>query len=194
MKLSTAVDSLTERGPINPTIHQTPDLVVASQEVLFQGQNLLIRLLDKAYSHVVEAPYNASIGQHYRHILEHFQCLVRGIQVGEINYDARERNLRLETKVAYANIVTRDVLRTIENYSEAELGKACKVVNSISYGSPQPSVIETNVGRELAYCTGHAVHHYAIIRLICSQANVEVPADFGVAPSTLKYKSTLAVD
>lgn len=194
MNVSNTVETFAERAPIDPAIHQIPDLVVASQEVLFQGQDLLIKLLDKAYSHVVEAPYNASIGQHYRHILEHFQCLIRGIQAGEINYDARERNARLETEVAYASMATRDVLRTIENYSDADLGKTCKVVNSISYGSPQPSVIETNVGRELAYCTGHAVHHYAIIRLICSQANVEVPADFGVAPSTLKYKSTLAVD
>ncbi len=194
MNVSTFVDTLAERAPLKLAIHQTPDLILASQEVLFQGQGLLIGLLDKTYSHVVEAPYNASIGQHYRHILEHFQCLDRGIQVGEINYDARERNARLETEVAYTSSATRDVLRTIENYSEAELGRTCKVVNSISYGSPQPSVIETNLGRELAYCTGHAVHHYAIIRLICSQSNVEVPAEFGVAPSTLKYKSTLAVD
>lgn len=194
MNVSTCVATLVEHVPANPVTHQTPDLVLASQDVLLQGLGLLLKLPESTYAHVVEAPYSASVGQHYRHILEHFQCLVRGLRDGEINYDARERNPRLETEVAYASNATREVLRTIENYSEAELGRSCKVVNSISYGSPQASVIETNVGRELAYCTGHAVHHYAIIRLMCSQAKVEVPAEFGVAPSTLKYKSTLAVD
>jgi len=68
------------------------------------------------------------------------------------------------------------------------------VVNSVSYGSSEPSVIDTNVGRELAYCVGHAIHHYAIVRPICSQLGIDVPKEFGVAPSTLKYKSSMAAD
>jgi hypothetical protein len=194
MNVSTSVATLAERVPVNPAVPATPGLVVASQDVLLQGLGLLFKLFDRNYSRVVAAPYSASIGQHYRHILEHFQCLVRGMRSGEINYDARQRNRRLETEVTYASIATCDILRAIKNYSEAELGRTCKVVNSVSYGSSQPSVIETNVGRELAYCIGHAVHHYAIIRLICSQIELEVPVEFGVAPSTLKYKSTLAAD
>jgi len=78
--------------------------------------------------------------------------------------------------------------------AEADLARSCRVVNSVSYGSSQPSVIETNVGRELAYCVGHAVHHYAIIRLICSHLGIVVPEEFGIAPSTLKYRSSLVAD
>ncbi|HWS97059.1 MAG TPA: hypothetical protein VN620_11385, partial [Candidatus Methylomirabilis sp.] len=127
-------------------------------------------------------------------VLEHFQCVVRSIRAGEINYDARERNPRLETEVTYAAIATCDVLRAIKNYDDGILARASKVVNSVSYGSSEPSVIDTNVGRELAYCVGHAIHHYAIVRLICSQLGVDVPKEFGVAPSTLKYRSSMAAD
>jgi hypothetical protein len=183
-----------EGTPMDKATQQTPELVVASQDVLIQGLGLLFNIWDKTYSRVAEAPYSASIGGHYRHVLEHFQCVVRSIRSGEINYDTRERNPRLETEVTYATITTCDVLRAIKNYTDAGLARPCKVVNSTSYGSAQPSVIESNVGRELAYCVGHAIHHYATIRLICSHLGVEVPNEFGIAPSTLKYRSSVAAD
>jgi len=180
--------------PMSRTSQATPELILACQDVLLQGLGLLFKLSDRTYSHFLDAPYGASIGGHYRHVLEHFQCVVRSIRAGEINYDARERNPRLETEVTYAAIATCDVLRAVKDYDDGVLNRASKVVNSVSYGSSQPSVIDTNVGRELAYCIGHAIHHYAIVRLICNQLGIDVPNEFGVAPSTLKYKSSMAAD
>lgn len=194
MNSTNTIPALAAQTPMNRTIPETPELIVACQDVLLQGLELLFRLSDRTYSHFVDAPYSASIGGHYRHVLEHFHCVVRSIRSGEINYDARERSPRLETEVTYASIATCDVLRAIKNYNEAILNRASKVVNSISYGSAGPSVIDTNIGRELAYCIGHAIHHYAIVRLLCSQLGVDVPNEFGVAPSTLKYKSSMAAD
>lgn len=173
---------------------ETPELVAASQDVLLQGLQLLFDLGDPTYSRVLESPYNASIGQHYRHVMEHFQCLLRGVRSGEVNYDARDRNLRLESEVTFASIATCDILRGIKNYNSDMLTRSCKVIHSVSYETSQPTAIESNVGRELAYCTGHAIHHYAIIRLVCSQVGVNVPKEFGFAPSTLKHMSTLNAD
>jgi hypothetical protein len=194
MTADTLVPFSSEDALINKATQQTPELVVASQDALIQGLGLLFNIWDKTFSRVAEAPYSASIGGHYRHVLEHFQCVIDGIRPGEINYDARERNPRMETEVTYATIATCDVLRAIKNYTGASLARPCKVVNSTSYGSAQPSVIESNFGHELAYCVGHAIHHYAIIRLICSHLGVEVPSEFGIAPSTLKYRSSIAAD
>jgi hypothetical protein len=42
------------------------------------------------------------------------------------------------------------------------------------------------------YAVAHAVHHYAIIRLMAGMMEVKLPADFGVAPSTLKYQAETA--
>jgi len=186
--------ALSAQTRMSPATQATPELIHACQDILLQGLSLLFRLSDRTYSNVLDAPYGASIGGHYRHVLEHFQCVVRSIRAGEINYDARERNPRLETEVTYAAIATCDVLRAIKNYENGILTRPSKVVNSISYGSSETSVIDTNVGRELAYCVGHAIHHYAIMRLICSQLGVDVPKEFGVAPSTLKYRSSMAAD
>jgi len=194
MSVASPVAYLSEGLTVNKTSHPAPDLVVASQDVLLQALGLLFNIWDATYSRMAEAPYGASIGGHYRHILEHFQCLVRSIRSGEINYDARERNPRLETDVTYATIATCDVLRAIKNYTEESLARPCKVVSSVSYGSGVTPVTESNIGRELAYCVGHAIHHYAIIRLICAHLGIEVPEEFGVAPSTLKSRSSLAAD
>jgi len=194
MNVAAPFASLSEGPTMSKTSHPTPDLVVASQDVLLQGLGVLFNIWDTTYARMAEAPYSASIGGHYRHVLEHFQCLIRGNRSGEINYDKRERNPRLETEVTYATIATCDVLRAIKTYTNEGLARPCKVVNSVAYGSDKPSVMESNIGRELAYCVGHAVHHYAIIRLICSHLGAEVPNEFGLAPSTLKCRSSLAAD
>src|SRR5215469_11466022 len=112
----------------------TPELIEAAQDVLLQGLGLLFELSDYNYSRSVAAPFNASVGQHYRHVLEHFHSLIVGVRAGEVNYDARERNPRLESEVTYASIATCDVLRALKNYTEESLARPCKVVNSVSYG------------------------------------------------------------
>ncbi len=171
-----------------------PELIEAAQDVLLQGLGLLFELTDRGYSHAAVSPFNASIGQHYRHVLEHFQSLIVGMRAGEVNYDARKRNPRLQGEVTYASIATCDVLRALKRYTEETLARPCKVINSVSYGTSNPSTFESNVNRELAYCVGHAIHHYAIIRLICHEIGISVPVEFGVAPSTLKHMASLATD
>ena len=172
----------------------TPELIVAAQDVLMQGLGLLFELGDRTYSHVVGTPFNASVGQHYRHVLEHFQSLIRGLRAREINYDARERNQRLQSDVTYASIATCDVLRALKRYTNETLARNCKVISSVGYSTSQPSCLDSNVSRELAYCIGHAVHHFAIIRLICHEIDITVPAEFGVAPSTQRHMNSLAAD
>ena len=162
-----------------------------AREVLLQGLALLFDLDDHKYSSVADAPFNASIGQHYRHVIEHFQSFTRGLQSGEINYDARDRNVRLQSEVTYGSVATCDVLRVLKRHSDELLARECDVINTVGYGGTGASRFRSNLSRELAYCAGHAIHHYAIIRLICHQMGVLVPAEFGFAPSTLKHMSSV---
>ncbi|PYX52182.1 MAG: hypothetical protein DMG76_30075 [Acidobacteria bacterium] len=167
-------------------------LMTDAREVLLQGLTLLFGLDDHRYSQIAGAPFKASIGQHYRHVIEHFQSLTRGLQSGEINYDARDRNVRLQSEVTYSSIATCDILRVLKRYTDDTLVGECTVINSVGYGSAGASTFQSNISRELAYCAGHAIHHYAIIRLLCHEIGVSVPAEFGFAPSTLKHMSSLA--
>ncbi len=180
--------------PRNNAQGTASDIIGAAQDVLLQGLGLLFQLGDQTYSRVARDPFNASIGQHYRHMLEHFQSLVTGLRAEEINYDARERNPRLQTEVTWASIATCDILRALKRYTNEALARDCTVINSVGYTAPDPSSFSSNISRELAYCAGHAIHHYAIIRLIGHEIGVPVPAEFGVAPSTLKYMNALVAD
>src|SRR5208283_5257093 len=111
----------------------TQELVGAAHDVLWQGLGLLFGLGDRCYSRVADAPFHASIGQHYRHVLDHFRCLIRGVRAAEINYDARERNPRIENEVTYASVVTCDLLRALKTCTESVLRRNCKVINNVGY-------------------------------------------------------------
>ena len=176
-----------------PMKTSTPELVEAAQDVLLQGLHLLFQMDDHKYARVAPEPFNASIGGHFRHILEHFHCLIEGLPAGVVNYDARRRNPRIENEVTYGSIATCDILRAIKNWSVEILDRECKTVSSVAYHG-EAARLESNIGRELAYCIHHAIHHYAIIRLICNELDVAIPKDFGYAPSTLKHQSSLTAD
>jgi hypothetical protein len=167
----------------------TVSLVQAVEDVLRQGLSLLGELDNKSLAAVAPTPYNASIGQHYRHVLDHFLCLEAGIGASEIEYDNRDRNPRLETDIEYARATTERLIRVFHGYDYDRLTQSCVVRYSVGYGEAGPVRLLSTVVRELAFCVGHAVHHYAIVRLLCDSAGVGVLPEFGVAPSTLKYRA-----
>src|SRR6266436_6637250 len=127
MNTFSPVEVLQDFRPQMEAQELSPELIVAAQDVLLQGLGLLFELGDRTYSHVAGTPFNSSVGQHYRHVLEHFQSLIRGVRAAEINYDARERNQRLQSDVTYASNATCDVLRALKKYTnrseERRVGK-----------------------------------------------------------------------
>jgi hypothetical protein len=169
-----------------------PHILEAAREILLQGLGLLFVLNDQTYSRFMETPFGTSIGNHYRQVVEHFQCLIRGFPAGELDYDARERNARLEREVTYASVVTCDVLRALKRFTPETLARRCKVVCDRRYAATTASQLDSNVSQELAHCAAQAVHHYAIIRLLCGTIGIQVPTDFASEPLALREIATLA--
>ncbi|MCK6695288.1 MAG: hypothetical protein L6Q97_24700, partial [Thermoanaerobaculia bacterium] len=65
---------------------------------LVQQINQVISQLDTDHYHCPLPEFNgSSLGQHFRHILEFFQCLEDGVQSGTVDYAARNRNHVYET-------------------------------------------------------------------------------------------------
>ena len=164
-------------------------LARATEDVLRQGLDLLFELSGESFAAVAPEPYSASIGQHYRHVLDHFLCLESGLAAGEIDYDNRERNPQLETDLDYARATSERLIQVFNHYDFELLNRPCIVKYSVGYGNAAPVRLPSLVARELAFCIGHAVHHYAIVRLLCDSVGVEVVPEFGVAPSTLKHRA-----
>ena len=167
-------------------------LLQSIKDVLVQGLELLDAVDDDTYGFMVQAPYSASIGKHYRHVIDHFECLVRGLRTGIIDYDNRQRDLRLETSAEAARSATIRLIADFHGLTTLEVEASCSVMYSVGYHDAEPLAIDSIVAREIAYCVSHAIHHFAIIRLVCAEVGVIMPDIFGVAPSTLKYRAAHA--
>lgn len=147
---------------------------------LMEQQELLLKLSDKQYQHQSELLSGASIGQHLRHVVEFYDCLLNGLSQEKINYEKRARSLELENNRKTA---IKKISSIIDQLLSLEL-------NSRLYLEIEDTIIATSVERELYYNLEHSIHHQALIKVGLKEQNIGnmVNADFGVAPSTLKYR------
>jgi hypothetical protein len=156
---------------------------------IFTQLSQSIRLLNTAeYKQPSQRLFNATIGQHVRHVIELFQCLQWGYEVGVVNYDNRKRNLLLEEDKDFA------MEQLVLLFNNIERPNKTLVLQAIyDEQSNEPVAIPTNYLREVAYNLEHTIHHMALIRVgINEVSNVQLPENFGIASSTIKYKKICA--
>ena len=170
----------------------TQSLNTAVRDVLQQGCIFLDRVGDETYARPLGGEFGTFLGAHYRHVLDHFLCLAEGIRTGQVNYDQRRRNAQLENSVARARLVTEGLIDELGSLSRGILQRECAVTYSVGYGETEAEAVRSNLAREVMFCVGHAIHHYAILRLLCAGVGMQLPYEFGVAPSTLKHLKTEA--
>ncbi|HEY8901297.1 MAG TPA: DinB family protein [Chthoniobacterales bacterium] len=163
-------------------------LLESAREVLAQGSALLLALDDVAYATRLPAAFNASIGGHVRHCLDHFRSVLDGLDADEINYDARTRDPRIENVRIAALAATRRQLREIESLDAAVLDRPIRVRAKVSYAAGESSTAESTVGREIMFGIVHAIHHYALVGVMAQMLGATLPDGFGVAPSTIKHE------
>jgi len=162
------------------------------REVLDQGLILLEALDDVSFTTKIPKASNASIGAHYRHCLDHFGSLLEGIDKGFIDYDARKRDPLLETDRGAASEMTRLFQQKIEKLDQHDLSQTVLIRCKISYESQDVPTLDSHVDREIMFCISHAIHHYAMIGMMCRLMEIPLPEGFGVAPSTIKHQRETA--
>ena len=153
-----------------------------------QLQYVIDGLSNELYTQPAKVLSNSTIGQHTRHILEFFIELNKGYDSGMVDYDKRIRNHAIESDKYFAINIIQQIV--------AGLAKPDRdLMLQVEYGASddQSSQVFTNYYRELVYNMEHTVHHMALIRIgveaICS---LQIPAEFGVAASTLKFRKACA--
>jgi len=180
---------------MSSTATQADRLLLTSViEVLNQGEALLSELDDKSYVGRLPAAFNASIGGHYRHCLDHFRALLDAAQDGNLNYDHRDRGTLVETDRFAALNATRALREGYEQMPHSWLTRELEVTCKTSYASSGSQTSGSTVAREIMYVVAHAVHHYALIGIMGGLMGLNMPAGFGVAPSTVKYQADVAAD
>jgi len=164
-------------------------LIDSVVDALSQGETLLTEITDATFVRKLPVAFDASIGGHYRHCLDHFRSLLEAAREGDLNYDHRERGTLVETDRYAALNATRELREGFERLETSVLSRALTVTCKTSYATADSEFAPSTVGRELMYSVAHAVHHYALIGIMGSLMELKMPAGFGVAPSTLRHQA-----
>lgn len=160
----------------------------AVNNIFVQLADSLNQLSQEEYSQPCKTLFNNTIGQHVRHIIELFQCLEKGYESGVVNYEKRKRDTAIEVD---KELASRLLLEVHGGLSKAN--KALTLEASYDDHTTDPILFDTNYNREIAYNLEHTIHHMALIRVGINEiSSIELPEDFGVASSTVKYRKQCA--
>lgn len=157
----------------------------SSLKTLEQFKKVLSELPNGCYSQTCQILSNATIGQHTRHIIELYLCLINGYEVADVSYDKRERNTKIEEDIDFA-------LEQL-TYIQMNLEKPNKTI-ALSYEvEGEENTLNSNYFREVMYNLEHTIHHQALIKIgVRHFSTQEIPESFGVAPSTIEYRKACA--
>jgi uncharacterized damage-inducible protein DinB len=176
---------------MNSRIFDT-ELLNSAIETLKQGESLLAEISDETYTRKLPVAFNASIGGHFRHCLDHFRSLLAAAHEGDLDYDQRERGTLVEVDRFAALNATRELREGFEQLDERVLRRPLSVTCKTSFSTSGSQESPSTVGREIMYSVAHAVHHYALIGVMAGLMGLNMPTGFGVAPSTLKHQAETA--
>lgn len=153
---------------------------------------MLQHLSNEEYERPLPVLSSSSVGQHVRHVLEFYKSLLLATESGVVNYDARKRQMELETETEAALLCIGDIMRQL---TALEGDRSLTLVGNYSAQDDRELTVPTTLFRELAYNLEHSIHHQALIKIGVTelgQAKV-LHEDFGIAPATIRYRKSLAV-
>lgn len=157
-----------------------------SISILQQLKRHLLQLQSQEYAQRLAIFNGSSIGGHTRHVIEFYDSLLQGMEVGEVNYDARQRDMQIEENLGYALATIDKIISKLLNFND--LDKCVKL--SAKIGTMVSPAITTSFEREAIYLIEHSIHHFALIRigLQTNFTKVNIEPEFGVAFSTIEFR------
>ncbi len=155
-------------------------LVSLNSEVLGELSDFLSQLKSEDFADCSPVLRTSSIGQHVRHILELYDCMLSQYESGIVCYDDRKRDKRLETDLSLAVAKIKEIRENLKLEDK-------EIILKMAVGTDFET-IRSSYNRELCYNLEHCIHHQALIKIACNQLDyLSLPSSFGVAKSTIDY-------
>lgn len=141
-----------------------------------------------AYQAPLDILSGATIGQHTRHIIEFYNCLLEQCienSVPVISYALRRRDYLIESAPDHALQLVNEIC---DRLTEVNPGMQC-LLDCTEHGQ-ENLLVPSTIGRELIYTIEHTIHHLAIVKIALKAIapSIVLPEHFGVAPSTIRYR------
>lgn len=172
-------------------------LIDSNVAILRQAIELLGKLSEKQYCHSEACGAPSSVGKHVRHIIEHYQSFLSGLDAGLVNYNSRPRCAEAETSRQFARQAVQLVIEQLQQIDTPALDLDQLVdvyLQTTVRGDSEPPVRST-LAREFVFLHGHAVHHFAQLTSQLQLMGTGIDADqFGKAPSTIEYEEKLLAE
>jgi len=161
------------------------ELIASNIGWLQQGLSLLGHIDERAFVNSPQGLAPHRVGSHLRHVLEFYECFLDGLNIFQIDYDARKRDDLVERSRHVASAKICSVLRRLEALSfRGDPVLEVRVENGEGY-------LKSSVGRELQALSSHTIHHFALIAVTLRVHGIQFDPNFGVSPSTLRYRSAI---
>ena len=147
-------------------------------------KSILLQFDDELYQKELKIISDASVGQHFRHIIEFYTCFTEAQQTNLVCYDERNRTYLWETSI----IETLAILNELK--SEINSIDMNKIIQLRQNYFGESHLIKSTHQRELMYCFDHSVHHFALIKIAIEThfPTIKVPQNFGIASSTIAFQ------
>ena len=147
-------------------------------------KSILLQFDDELYQKELKIISDASVGQHFRHIIEFYTCFINAQQTNIVCYDERNRTYLWETSI----IETLAILNELK--SEINSIDMNKIIQLRQNYFGESHLIKSTNQRELMYCFDHSVHHFALIKIAIEThfPTIKVPQNFGIASSTIAFQ------
>lgn len=158
------------------------DIINANGLALAEGITLLGSITPVIYTKSQKPLFQSTIGAHFRHFLEHYECLFEQLPVRVIDYDQRRRYQRLEADFDYACEFIQLLKNRIEQIDQSYFELDLQIVSD---QNRQP--VPTTLARELLFLESHTMHHYAMIAAMARASGVTIDGNFGVAIATRNF-------
>ncbi len=166
-------------------------VIASNLAVLHTSREIIARLSDEHYNFICEPYTSASIGSHFRHIIDHYQCLLAGLGNGYVDYDQRARDPRIERHTDYAlqqlDVVVNN-MQALRSSANANTNLGLSVSLRTTLDSASEAAFQSTLHRELVFLHSHTTHHFSLVAMLLRLIDLPVDEALGVAPSTLAHR------
>ena len=178
--------------------------IAANSDLLAQLQQVLDKVSPEQYAAHQSDVFDASIGGHVRHVLDHYENFFAAVLVAYpsdssqlalvsekpmINYDSRPRERSVEIDQAVAAQRVARIRETLDHLPRTNID--VDIILQID-SAPDSALQHSTLARELSFLHSHSVHHLAMMSFMLRSLGLEdIPKHFGIAPSTIKFREAM---